>query len=85
MFENRIELEDNEDRQKRYEKHIDALQKTYEFFWELREAFGTRLFGGLAEAAYKQLSNASFENIGRRRSFRVKGPIKIPLTSVLSD
>ncbi len=87
MFDNRIELESDGDRDKRYDRIIDVRQRTYEFLWELKESFGVfgrRLFGGLAEEALKQLGDTNFEDIGRRRFFRVTNFLRVPLPSIHS-
>ena len=79
MFKDRIEIEGDESMSVRYEKLTLDRQRVFEFFWDLREAFGERLFGGITNATERLLASSNDKEIGRRRFFRVVGPIKIPL------
>lgn len=79
-LKDRIELETDEARDKRYHESLHGLQKLYEIAWDLRSMFGARLFGGAVEHTFRWLQDAKFEDIGRGRFFRLVGPFKIPLT-----
>lgn len=82
MFENRIELESDESMSNRYQKLTLSRQIVFEILWDLRKDFGKKLFGGLTEAALKSLADSDPKEIGRRRFFRIAGPIRVPLTSI---
>jgi hypothetical protein len=82
MLDRRIELESRESYNSRLTRRLEGWQRTYQFFWELSNAFGNRLFGGLAEGALQELNKVADRGIGRKRFFRVAGPLRIPLTPV---
>lgn len=80
----RIELESDEDLNRKHHEYSLGLQRLYEFVYDLREAFGKRLFGGAVDHVFRWLQDqdGSFTDMGRGRFFRLVGPIKIPLTPV---
>lgn len=82
MFRSRIELELQEDYERRSDKTIAGLQRAYNFYWDLREGFNLKIFDYLVREADREWLKVSNEGIGRKRFFRVAGPLRIPLTSV---
>lgn len=83
-LKDRIELESDEALEKKRYDYSRGLQRLYEFVYDLREAFGAKLFGGAVDHTFRWLQDqdGSFKDMGRGRFFRLVGPIKIPLTPV---
>jgi hypothetical protein len=79
MFENRIEFESDESMSDRYDRMTTDRQRVFELLWDLKDGFGDKLFGRLTQNAESLLANSTPEEIGRRRFFRIAGPIKIQL------
>lgn len=77
----RIELESDEALGRKCHEYSRGLQRLYEIVYDLKEAFGERLFGGAVNRVYGWLQDGS-KDIGRARFFRLVGPIRIPLTPV---
>lgn len=82
LLKSRIEVESDEDLDRKRYEYSRGLQRLYEFVYDLREAFGKRLFGGVVDHVFRWLQDDSVDDIGRGRFLRVVGPINIPLTSV---
>lgn len=86
MLEKRIELESDVEREVRYEKELRGMQRAFELFYDLGETIPvksiSKFFGGLADVALSELRNSSYENLRRKRFFRILGQIRVPLTSI---